>query len=132
MPAALIRRFHEAKVSGQPSALVWGTGQARREFMATDDLGDACVFLMKHYSGDNFLNAGTGEDVSIGEFARMVADVVGFKGNLKFDTSRPDGPPQKLLDVSRMTALGWKARTPLRDGLAKTYADFLRGGGRNR
>lgn len=132
VPAALIRRFHEAKVSGQPSALVWGTGQARREFMATDDLGDACVFLMKHYSGDNFLNAGTGEDVSIGEFARMVADVVGFKGNLKFDTSRPDGPPQKLLDVSRMTALGWKARTPLRDGLAKTYADFLRGGGRNR
>src|SRR4029079_14113872 len=98
VPAALIRRFHEAKVSGQPSALVWGTGQARREFMATDDLGDACVFLMKHYSGDNFLNAGTGEDITIGDFAHMVADVVGFKGALKFDTSRPDGPPQKLLD----------------------------------
>jgi GDP-L-fucose synthase len=131
-PAALIRRFHEAKESGHSSAMVWGSGKVRREFLAADDLGDACVFVMKHYSGDDFLNVGTGEDITIGDFARMVADVVGFKGELKFDTSRPDGPPQKLLDVSRLTALGWKASTPLRDGLAAAYADFLGGGGRRR
>ena len=132
VPAALIRRFHEAKTSGATNATVWGSGNVRREFMSADDLGDACVFLMKHYSGDDFLNAGTGEDITIGDFARMVADVVGFKGELKFDTSRPDGPPQKRLDVSRLTALGRKARTPLREGLADAYADFLRGGGRGR
>ncbi len=132
VPAALIRRFHEAKISGQSSAMVWGSGQVRREFMAADDLGDACVFVMKHYSGDDFLNAGTGEDITIADFARLVAEVVGFEGTLTFDTSRPDGPPQKLLDVSRLTALGWKARTPLRKGLVEAYADFLGGGGRGR
>ena len=132
VPAALIRRFHEAKISGASSATVWGSGQVRREFLAADDLGDACVFVMKHYSGDEFLNAGTGEDITIGDFARMVAEVVGFTGALKFDTSRPDGPPQKLLDVSRLAALGWRAKTPLREGLADAYADFLRGGGRGR
>jgi GDP-L-fucose synthase len=132
VPAALIRRFHEAKISGQSSAMVWGSGQVRREFMAADDLGDACVFVMKHYSGDDFLNAGTGEDITIADFARLVAEVVGFEGTLKFDTSRPDGPPQKLLDVSRLTDLGWKARTPLHKGLVEAYADFLGGGGRGR
>jgi len=132
VPAALIRRFHEAKISGKSSATVWGSGKIRREFLAVDDLGDACVFLMKHYSGDDFVNVGTGEDVLINEFARLVADIVGFKGTLEFDTSRPDGPPQKLLDVSRLTALGWKAKTPLRSGLAAAYADFLAGGGRHR
>ncbi|MEA2981348.1 MAG: GDP-L-fucose synthase [Alphaproteobacteria bacterium] len=132
VPAALIRRFHEAKISGQSSATVWGSGQVRREFMAADDLGDACVFVMKHYSGDDFLNVGTGEDITIADFARLVADVVGFDGTLKFDISRPDGPPRKLLDVSRLSALGWRAKTPLRAGLAAAYADFLGGGGRGR
>ncbi len=132
VPAALIRRFHEAKISGKSSATVWGSGKVRREFLAVDDLGDACVFLMKHYSADDFLNVGTGEDVTIEEFARTVAETVGFQGTLNFDTSRPDGPPQKLLDVTRLTALGWKAKTPLRSGLAAAYADFLAGGGRHR
>src|SRR3954471_15170271 len=121
VPAALIRRFHEAKVCGKSSATVWGSGKVLREFLSVDDLADACVFLMKHYSGDDFLNVGTGEDVTIGEFAQTVADIVGFKGALEFDTSRPDGPPRKLLDVSRLNALGWKSKTSLHDGLAAAY-----------
>jgi GDP-L-fucose synthase len=124
VPAALIRRFHEAKVSGAPSVAVWGTGTPRREFLAADDLADACVFVMKHYSDDGFLNVGTGEDVTIADFARLVADVVGYRGEIVFDTSRPDGTPRKLLDVSKLAALGWRARTPLREGLAAAYADF--------
>ena len=110
VPAALIRRFHEATIAGQSSAMVWGSGQVRREFMAADDLGDACVFVMKHYSGDDFLNAGTGEDIPIGDFAKVVADVVGFRGILKFDTSRPDGPPQKLLDVCSTKRSGMESK----------------------
>lgn len=132
VPASLIRRFHEAKVAGHSKAVVWGSGKPRREFMSADDLGDACVFVMKHYSGDDFLNVGTGEDVTISEFASLVANVVGFQGELVFDTSRPDGTPQKLLDVSRLNALGWRAQTPLHKGLAVAYADFLSGGGRHR
>jgi GDP-L-fucose synthase len=124
VPAALIRRFHEAKVSGAPNVAVWGTGTPRREFLAADDLADACVFVMKHYSGDGFLNVGTGEDIAIAEFARLVAEVVGYAGKIVFDTSRPDGTPRKLLDVSKLTALGWRAQTPLRDGLKTAYADF--------
>ncbi|HYS48828.1 MAG TPA: GDP-L-fucose synthase [Xanthobacteraceae bacterium] len=126
VPAALIRRFHAAKAAAAPSVVVWGTGAPRREFLAVDDLADACVFVMKHYSGDGFLNIGTGADVTIADFARMVAEVVGYAGTIAFDTARPDGAPQKLLDVSRLDALGWRARTPLRDGLAAAYADFLR------
>jgi GDP-L-fucose synthase len=125
VPAALIRRFHEAKVKGADEVVVWGTGQPKREFLAADDLGDACIFVMKHYSGEGFLNIGTGEEVSIGEFARLVAEIVGYRGKLVFDTSRPDGPPRKLLDVSKITALGWTAKTPLREGLQATYKDFL-------
>jgi GDP-L-fucose synthase len=132
VPAALIRRFHEAKLAGAPNVTVWGTGTPLREFLAVDDLADACVYVMQHYSGDAFLNVGTGEDVSIGEFARLVAEIVGYRGELVFDTTRPDGTPRKLLDVSRLHALGWRARTPLRDGLAAAYADFLAGGGRHR
>ena len=124
VPAALIRRFHEAKVSGAPNVAVWGTGKPRREFLAADDLADACVFVMKHYSGDVFLNVGTGEDVPIADFARLVAEVVGYRGDIIFDTSRPDGTPRKLLDVSKLAALGWRAQTPLRDGLKVAYADF--------
>lgn len=124
VPAALIRRFHEAKVSGAPSVQVWGSGTPQREFLAADDLADACVFVMKHYSADDFLNVGTGEDVTIADFARLVAEVVGYRGALAFDSSRPDGTPRKLLDVSRLAALGWRAKTPLRDGLKAAYADF--------
>jgi len=124
VPAALIRRFHEAKVSGAPSVAVWGSGLPRREFLAADDLADACVFVMKHYSGDGFLNVGTGEDIAIADFARIVADVVGYQGKIFFDTSRPDGTPRKLLDVSKLAALGWRAKTPLRQGLKAAYADF--------
>src|SRR6202035_2542733 len=127
VPAALIRRFHEAKVARSPGVTVWGTGTPRREFLAVDDLADACVFVMKHYSDDAFVNVGTGEDITIAEFARLVAEVVGYTGKLSFDTSRPDGTPQKLLDVSKLSALGWRAKTPLRDGLKAAYADFLSG-----
>jgi len=130
VPAALIRRLHEAKLAGAPTVMVWGTGRPRREFLAVDDLADACVFVMKHYSSSEFLNVGTGQDITIAEFARLVADVVGYRGRLVFDTSRPDGAPQKLLDVSKVARLGWHARTSLREGITAAYADFLAGGGR--
>jgi GDP-L-fucose synthase len=132
VPAALIGRLHEAKLQGAPTVTIWGTGRPRREFLAVDDLADACVFVMKHYSGPEFLNVGTGADITIGEFAQLVADVVGYGGRLVFDTSRPDGAPQKLLDVSKLAQLGWRAKTPLREGIAAAYADFLAGGGRCR
>jgi GDP-L-fucose synthase len=124
VPAALVRRFHEAKIDKHPSVTVWGTGAPRREFLAVDDLADACVFVMKCYSELEFLNIGTGEDITIAEFARLVADVVGYRGTIIFDTSRPDGAPRKQLDVSRINALGWRATTPLRQGLQYMYADF--------
>jgi len=130
VPAALIRRFHEAKIANAPVVTVWGTGKPRREFMSVDDLADACVFVLKHYSADEFINIGTGEDITIGEFASIVSEVVGYKGKLAFDTSRPDGAPQKLLDVTKLTRLGWKAKIGLREGLAAAYADFLATGGR--
>jgi GDP-L-fucose synthase len=130
VPAALIRRFHEAKLAKATSVEVWGTGRPRREFLAVDDLADACVFALKNYSGDQFLNVGTGQDITIADFARLVADAVEYGGEIKFDTSRPDGAPRKLLDVRRMTQLGWRARTDLRDGIAAAYRDFLGGGAR--
>jgi GDP-L-fucose synthase len=123
--AALIRRFHEAKESGAPEVVVWGTGTPRREFLYVDDAADACVFALKSYSGDGILNIGIGEDISIAEFARLVAETVGYKGNIRFDTSKPDGTPRKLVDTSRMSALGWRATTTLRDGLALAYRSFL-------
>jgi GDP-L-fucose synthase len=132
VPAALIRRFHEAKVAGLKSVDVWGTGTPRREFLSVDDLADACVFVMKRYSEDLFLNIGTGEDISIGEFAAIVSDVVGYQGSIRYDTTRPDGTPRKLLDVSRIAALGWKAKTSLQEGLKVAYADFLAGNTRER
>jgi len=130
VPAALIRRMHEAKLAGAPSVTIWGTGKPRREFLFVDDLADACVYLLKNYSDAGFLNIGTGKDMSIAEFARAIAETVGFKGDFKFDASRPDGAPQKLLDVSKLAALGWRARTDLRAGLAAAYADFQANGGR--
>jgi GDP-L-fucose synthase len=126
VPAALIRRFHEAKIDGAASTTVWGTGSPRREFLAVDDMADACVFVMKSYSDLEFLNVGTGEDITIAAFARLIADIVGYRGKIEFDTSRPDGTPRKLLDVSRINALGWRATIALRDGLARMYADFLK------
>jgi len=131
VPAALIRRFHEGKMAGAPTVDVWGTGKPRREFLCSDDLADACVFVMKHDSAPGFLNVGTGKDVTIGEFAQIVSDVTGYQGGIAFDTSRPDGPPQKLLDVSRLAALGWQPKIPLREGLAAAYADFLSGSRRS-
>jgi GDP-L-fucose synthase len=130
VPAALIRRFHEAKLAKAASVSVWGTGRPRREFLAVDDLADACVFALKNYSDDQFLNVGTGRDVTIADFAAMVADVVGYSGDITFDSSRPDGTPRKLLDVGRLTKLGWTARTELRAGIAAAYLDFLDGGAR--
>ena len=131
VPAALIRRFHEAKLNNTPTEVVWGTGNPRREFLAVDDAADACVFVMKHYSDFGFLNIGTGEDVTIGDFARQVSEVVGYNGKIVFDTSRPDGPPQKLLNVSKIKKLGWSPKIGLREGLAMAYADFLATGGRH-
>jgi GDP-L-fucose synthase len=125
VPAALIRRFHEARVEEAGEVVVWGTGKPKREFLAADDFGDACVFVMKHYSGDGFLNIGTGKEVSIAEFARLVAEIVGYRGKLVFDTNRPDGPPRKQLDISKISALGWTAKTSLREGLQGAYEDFL-------
>jgi GDP-L-fucose synthase len=125
VPAALIRRFHEAKVAGHDEVVVWGTGQPRREFMYVDDFADGCVFVMKRFSGAGFLNIGTGQDVSIAEFASLVRDVVGVNARIGFDTSRPDGTPRKLLDVSRMADLGWRASTPLREGLEVSYRWYL-------
>jgi len=123
--AALIRRFHEAKVSGAKSVAVWGTGTPRREFLYVDDMADACVHLMKTYSGADLINIGTGEDITIAEFARVVAEIVGYGGEISFDTSRPDGTPRKLLDVSRLAGLGWRATTKLEDGLQRAYAAYL-------
>jgi GDP-L-fucose synthase len=130
VPAALIRRFHEGMVGNLPSVSVWGTGNPRREFLCSDDLADACVFVMKHYSDLGFLNIGTGIDITIAEFAKLVSEIVGYRGKIIFDTSRPDGPPQKLLDVSKIQALGWTPKIPLRQGLAMAYADYLRAVGR--
>jgi GDP-L-fucose synthase len=126
VPAALIRRMHEAKLKNAPSVTIWGTGTPRREFLFADDLADACVFLMQRYSGEEMVNIGIGEDMTIAEFARTVADVVGFKGELVYDTSRPDGTPRKLVDTTKLAGLGWRAKTPLREGLAKAYEDFKR------
>jgi GDP-L-fucose synthase len=118
--AALIRKCVEAELAGAASVEVWGTGRPRREFLHVDDLADACVYLMEHYSDEAPVNIGWGTDISIAELARMVADVAGFKGELRFNPERPDGTPRKLLDVSRLTALGWRPRINLASGLAAT------------
>ncbi|WP_275974791.1 MULTISPECIES: GDP-L-fucose synthase [unclassified Bradyrhizobium] len=123
--AALIRRFHEAKTSGAKNVVVWGTGTPRREFLFVDDLADACIHLMKTYSSGELVNIGTGVDIEIAEFARLVAETVGYSGEVSFDTSRPDGTPRKLLDVNRLAKLGWRAKTPLEDGLKLAYQAYL-------
>ena len=123
--AALIRRLHEAKLAGAPNVVVWGTGTPRREFLYVDDMADACVHLMKVHSSSDMVNIGTGEDISIAEFAQVVARTIGYAGTISYDTSRPDGTLRKLLDVSRLTALGWRARTSLGDGIALAYRAYL-------
>jgi GDP-L-fucose synthase len=122
---ALIRKFHEAKIAGSGEVTIWGTGSAKREFLHVDDLADACVFLMAHYEDERHINVGTGEDLSIRDLAGLVRDVVYPEAALAFDTSKPDGTPRKLLDVSRLHALGWRHRTSLREGIESTYRWFL-------
>lgn len=126
--AALIRRFHEAKTTQAPSVTVWGTGTPRREFLFVDDLAEATLHTLERYSDEMHLNCGTGEDVTIAELARLVAETVGYTGELTFDTTKPDGTPRKLLNVERIKALGWAPRTDLKAGLALAYRDFLAGG----
>jgi GDP-L-fucose synthase len=123
--AALIRRFHEAQLAGAANVVVWGTGTPRREFLYVDDMADACIHLMKNYSDEALINIGTGEDITIAEFAHLVAAAVGYSGGISFDTTKPDGTPRKLLDVSRLAALGWRARTSLEDGISLAYRAFL-------
>lgn len=122
---ALLRKFHEAKEAGQPTVAVWGTGSPRREFLHVDDLAEACLFLMERYSGEEIVNVGCGSDLAIRELAELVRRVVGFAGDLVFDTSKPDGTPRKLLDVSRLTALGWRPRIGLEEGVRATYRWYL-------
>lgn len=121
---ALLRKFHEASVRGDQEVVVWGTGTPRREFLHIDDLADACIFLMERYDDGDPINIGWDRDISIPELAELIGEVVGFSGQLRFDTTQPDGTPRKLLDTSRMTALGWQPNIPLRDGIAATYRWF--------
>jgi GDP-L-fucose synthase len=122
---ALIRRFHEAKEAGLPEVTAWGTGSPKREFLHVDELADACAFLLKQENPPDLINIGTGTDVTIRELTELVAEVIGFKGRITWDSTKPDGTPRKLMDVSRLTALGWTARIGLRQGVQKTYASFL-------
>ncbi len=124
MPA-MIRRFHEAKERGDASVTIWGTGTPRREFMHVDDMAGACVYLMRHYSDGEIVNVGTGTDVSILELAQLVAEVVGYQGEIRTDPTRPDGTPRKLMNVGRLEALGWKAKVGLREGVEETYRWFV-------
>lgn len=119
---ALIRKFHEAKSGGEERVTIWGTGSPRREFLHVDDMAEATVFLMENYSSEQIVNVGVGEDVSIKELAELVRDIVAFEGNLVFDIDKPDGTPRKLLDVTRLHELGWRAKIPLREGIRSTYA----------
>lgn len=122
---ALIRKFHIAKKAGLKSVTVWGTGTPKREFLYSDDLASACLFLLDEYSDDSHINVGTGTDLSIADLAKTIAQVVGYEGGIHFDTSKPDGTPRKLLDVSRLSALGWHSTIELRDGIQRTYNWFL-------
>ncbi|MBD1431917.1 GDP-L-fucose synthase [Sphingobacterium sp. DN00404] len=121
---ALIRRFHEAKIAGISEVNIWGTGSPLREFLYADDLGEACVFLMQNYNEEQFINVGVGEDISIRDLAYLVSEIVGYSGGLRFDTSKPDGTPRKLMDVNKLHALGWQHKKSLREGIALAYEDF--------
>lgn len=123
---ALIRRFHEAKENGEEQVVCWGSGRPLREFLYVDDLAQACVFLMNHYSGDETVNVGTGKELSIKELAEITARIIGYQGKICWDESKPDGTPRKLLDVSKLSSLGWKASTELEEGIRLAYEDFLK------
>lgn len=125
---ALIRKFHAAKSAGSPEVVLWGTGTPKREFLHVDDLADACLFLMDHYDDPAPINVGTGEDLPIAELAGMVKEIVSYEGAIRFDSTKPDGTPRKLLDVSRLTDLGWKARIDLRRGIEQVYRDVDKSG----
>lgn len=122
---ALIRKFHEAKINNKKEVIVWGTGNPRREFMHVDDLADACLFLMLNYNDGKFVNIGTGKDISIRELAGLIKTIVGYEGNIIFDTTKPDGTPRKLLDLSYIHSLGWHHKIELDEGIKMTYQDFL-------
>jgi GDP-L-fucose synthase len=121
---ALIRKFHEAKINNEPAVTIWGTGEPKREFLHVDDVAEACIFLMEHYNEPGLVNIGVGSDLSILELAKLVAGIVGYTGDIKKDLSKPDGTPRKLLDVSKINALGWKARIPLEDGIRSVYSEY--------
>ena len=123
MPA-LIRKFHEAKVKNKPEVVIWGTGKPFREFLHVDDMADACVYLMENFNADDigeFVNIGVGKDITIGELAALIKEIVGFEGEIRKDLSKPDGTPQKLLDITKLSSFGWKAKTSLKDGIEQTY-----------
>lgn len=122
---ALIRKFYEAHVENRPFVEIWGTGVPRREFLYVDDLADACLFLMRHYDDGGIINIGVGEDCSIKELALLIKDIVGYKGELKFDSTKPDGAPRKLLDVTKLLNMGWKARVSLTEGIARTWKEYI-------
>ena len=120
---ALLRKFHEAKINDQQEVIVWGSGTPRREFLHADDMADACVFLMKNYAEEGMINIGVGEDLSIQELAGMIRDIVDYKGKIVFDSSKPDGTPRKLMDVSKLSSLGWKASISLKEGISQVYKE---------
>lgn len=122
---AMIRKFHEAKLNGSAAVEIWGTGTPKREFLYVDDLADACLFMMQNYNEKQFINVGSGEDISISELAGLVKEIVGFKGELKYDLSKPDGTPRKLMDVSKLRSMGWAYKTGLRQGITLAYQNFL-------
>ena len=123
---ALIRKFHEAKVKNEPAVVMWGTGSPRREFLHADDLADACYFLMQNYNEEGLVNVGVGEDVTIKDLALLIKDIVGYKGEIQHDLSKPDGTPRKLMDVTKLHNMGWKARIVLQEGIQKVYKDFVK------
>ena len=120
---ALIRKFHEAKLNDQPEVIVWGSGTPRREFLHADDMADACVFLMKNYNEPGLINIGIGEDLSIKELSEMIKNITGYNGKIVFDSSKPDGTPRKLMDVIKLTTLGWKASINLKEGITQVYKE---------
>jgi GDP-L-fucose synthase len=122
---ALIQRINLAKENNEPSVTIWGSGKPLREFLYADDLADACIYLMNHYSGDETVNIGTGKEISIGELAKMIKEIVGYQGEIVYDQTKPDGTPRKLLDVSKLEGLGWKYKTDIQDGIRLAYKDYL-------
>ena len=120
---ALLRKFHSAKINGDEEVTIWGSGKPMREFLYVDDLAEACLFLMREYNGEEWMNVGTGKDVTIGELAQTIKRITGFEGELVFDSSKPDGTPRKLMDVSRLEKAGWKYKVELEDGIRRVYEE---------